>query len=235
LVPFTTATILGLLFSLSRGGTLGFAAGLILLVLLWGRARIMVSIVAAIAVGLTIFGANPLIGTEDVQTIEQRLSSAGDFGASRTNLRPRAYSEAIELTAENPLFGIGVNQFRAEVATRGPHLSELGRPLEDAHNVVLSLSAETGLIGVGGFLFWCALLFGRTRAAVRWHNPLTRPLALGFAAALFGFAIQGMTVTQNRNHLLWGTFLVIAGMTFALGDRADREHSSAKAPIPSST
>ena len=41
--------------------------------------------------------------------------------------------------------------------------------------------------------------------------------------------VQGMTVTQNRNHLLWGMFLVIAGMTFALGDRADKEHTAADA------
>lgn len=228
MLPFAVAIVLGLLFSLSRGGTLGFAAGLLLLVALWGRARVAVTLVAIVAVGLTVAGANPLIGSSDVETIQARLSSAGDFGASRTNLRPRAYSEAIDLTAENPLFGIGVNQFRNVVATRGPHLSELGQPLEDAHNVFLSLGAETGLIGLGGFCFFVGILVARARAALRSRGVLTRPLALGFAAALFGFAIQGMTVTQNRNHLLWGMFLVIGGMLVALGDRADAARASAE-------
>jgi O-antigen ligase len=215
------AIVVGLLLSLSRGGTLGFAGGLLLLVALWGRARAAVTAIAVVAIGLTVAGLNPLIGTEQVETVGQRLSSATNFESSSSNLRPQAYSEAIELTAENPVFGIGVNQFRSTVAKRGQGLSEQGAPLEGAHNVFLSLGAETGLVGLGAFCFFVAMVVGRARAALRSRDPLGRALALGFAAALAGFAIQGMTVTQNRNHLLWGTFLVVAGLLVALGDRAD--------------
>lgn len=225
-LPLGAALIVGLFLSLSRGGTLGFVAGILLLLVLWGRARVAVTAVAVVLIGLTIAGANPLLGADAVSTIGQRLSTVTDFQESSTNLRPRAYSTAIELTAENPLFGIGVNQFQSEVAKRGAGLAEEGQQgqvLEGAHNVFLSLGAETGLIGLGGFCFFVALLIGRARAAIHVRDPFQRALALGFSAALFGFAVQGMTVTQNRNNLLWATFLVIAGMLVAIGDRADRE------------
>jgi O-antigen ligase len=227
LAPLALLIVVGLMISLSRGGTLGFVAGLLVLVALWGRARLLVGGVALLAIVLTIVGANPLLGSEQVETITQRLSSATETEESSTNLRPKAYAVAIDIALENPLTGIGVNQFRAELGSRGESLSERGQPLEGAHNVFLSLASETGLFGIGAFLFFIGVLASRARVALRSRDGLAKPLALGFAATLIGFAVQGLTVTQNRNHLLWGTFLLIAGMLVALSDQAEEELFSA--------
>lgn len=227
LAPLAFMIVLGLMLSLSRGGTLGFIAGMLILVALWGRARVLVGGVVVLAIILTVAGANPLLGTDEVETVTQRLSSSTEFEDSSTNLRPKAYAVAIDIAIENPLTGIGVNQFRAELGSRGESLSEQGRPLEGAHNVFLSLAAETGLFGIGAFLFFIGVLVSRARVALRSRDGLARPLALGLAASLIGFAVQGLTVTQNRNHLLWGTFLLIAGMLVALSDQVDEELTSA--------
>lgn len=227
LAPLTAAIVVGLMLSLSRGGTLGFAAGVLVLIALWARARLLIAGLSLLAVVLTVAGANPLLGSQSVGAVTQRLASSTELDSTSTNLRPKAYAVAAEITVENPLFGIGVNQFRAELADRGESLSEEGKPIEGAHNVFLSLSAETGLLGIGAFLFFLAMIAGRARAAIRSSDGLARPLALGLAATLIGFGVQGLTVTQNRNHLLWGTFLMIGGMLVALGDRADRADATA--------
>jgi O-antigen ligase len=217
LVPLVAITVTGLAFSLSRGGMLGFAAGLLLL-LLWGRARWMAAGVTVVVAVITIAGANPLVASSSFGTVEQRLATVGDLGQTSTNTRPELFQQAVDLTIEYPLTGVGLNQYIEHSAARG--LTERGRPHETAHNVYLSLSSETGLIGVGAFLAFIGLVVRRAFVALRHRTPISRAAAFGCAAALFGFAIQGLTVSLNRNNLLWATFLVLAGILVALSDRA---------------
>lgn len=217
LIPLAAVTVTGLAFSLSRGGMLGFAAGLFLL-LLWGRARWMAAGVTVVAVIVTLAGANPLVASSSFETVEQRLTTIGDFGQSSTNTRPELFEAAIDMTIENPIVGVGLNQFEEQSSRRG--LTERGLPHETAHNVYLSLAAETGLIGVGTFLFFLGFVARRALIALRNQAPIAKAAAFGCAASLFGFAIQGLTVSLNRNNLLWATFLVLAGILVALSNRA---------------
>ncbi len=216
LVPLVAIAVTGLAFSLSRGGMLGFGAG-VLLLLLWGRARWMAGGVAALVAILTIAGANPLVASSSFETVEQRLTTIGDVSQSSLNTRPELFEGALEMTIDHPVTGVGLNQFQEYAARQG--LTERGLPHETAHNVYLSLSAETGLIGLGAFLFFLVFLGQRGVAALRHRAPMARAAAFGCAASLFGFAIQGMTVSLNRNNLLWATFLVLAGILVALSNR----------------
>lgn len=218
LAPFLALAITGLAFSLSRGGMLGFATGILLLLVLWPRARWAVGVCATVLVALTIAGANPLLGSEAVEVVGERLASIGETGNTSTNRRPELFAAAAEMTVEHPFFGIGVNQFSEHSAQRG--MTERGLPHETAHNVYLSLSAETGLLGLGAFLLFCGFVARRAVAAMSSRVAEDRTFAYGLAGALLGFAMQGMTVSLNRNNLLWVTFLVIAGLLVALGGRA---------------
>jgi putative inorganic carbon (hco3(-)) transporter len=226
LIPLIAIIVTGLAFSLSRGGMLGFAAGLLLL-MLWGRARWMIAGVTVLVAILTIAGANPLLASSSFETVEERLNTISETEQTSTNTRPELFSHAIDLTLEYPLVGVGLNQFMEHSSRRG--LTERGRPHETAHNVYLSLSAETGLIGAGGFLFFLGLVARRAVVALRSRAPLARATAFGCAAALFGFALQGFTVSLNRNNLLWATFLILAGILVALSNRAPA--SGAPAPL----
>jgi O-antigen ligase len=220
ILPFAVLAVVGLAFSLSRGGMLGFAAGILLLLLFWGRARRVAAGVAALLVVLTVAGANPLVGSEQLQTVTSRLGTIDEFGQTETNARPELFDAAADMAIEHPVVGIGLNEFDEHSARRG--LTERGLPHETAHNVYLSLAAETGLVGLGALLFFGGFLVRRAVVAVRARDPLARALALGLSAALFGFAIQGATVSLNRNNLLWATFLIVAGMLVALSDRASQ-------------
>lgn len=228
LLLVTVATVTGLAFSLSRGGMLGFAAGLLVLAVVWRRARWGGAGLAVGLVALTIVGANPLAGSTAVETVEQRLGSVSQVGQTSIDTRPQLFRAAVDMTLERPLTGVGMNEYAVHAERRG--LSERGRPPETAHNMYLSLSAETGLLGLAGLLLFLGFLARRAAQAVKARGGIQRGIAIGCAAALFGFAVQGLTVSSNRNNLLWATFLVVAGVLVAIADRLERERKSRTSP-----
>jgi len=192
------------------------------LLLAWRRARWIAVVLATIFVGLTLANANPIMKSEQFGAVGQRLSTLTD--PTRDSLRPEIWSTAIEITTENPIFGVGVNQFQAESAQRG--LIEEGTPLENAHSVPLGLAAETGIVGLCAFLVFVVQLGLRAIRAMGVEDVLSRPLALGIAAALLAFLIQGLTASQLRTNLLAGAFFVFAGMITGLADRARESEPS---------
>jgi putative inorganic carbon (HCO3(-)) transporter len=205
----------GLFLSLSRGGILGFAAGLLVL-LAWRRARRVALALLAALVALTLAGANPVVGSEYYGAVEQRLSTIQD--PTRESRRPEIWSTAVDTAVQRPFTGVGVNQFEY-VAARRP-LHERGSPIENAHSVYLSLAAETGLIALAAFLAFLAQLALRGARAVRSRDSLGRALALGVMAALVAFSVQGLTSTQIRVPLLVGAVMLLAGMLTRLADDA---------------
>ena len=217
LLPFAVGTFAGLVFSLSRGATAGFVVGLLLL-LAWRRARWVAIAIAALVIVVTAAGANPATQSDYFGTVEQRLSTIGD--PTRQSQRPEIYEAAIDEAIQHPFFGIGLNQFRHASAQRG--LVERGDPLENAHSIPLSLAVETGLFGLTAFLVFLGQLAVRAVRAMGTRDRLAYALALGIAASLLGFIVQGLTATQIRTNILTGTFFLLAVMLTALADRRSR-------------
>ncbi len=219
----------GLLFSLSRGGILGFAAGLMLL-LAWRRARHVALAILVVFVALTIANANPLVESEYFGSVEERISTVRH--PTRESTRPQIWATAIDVTQEHPFLGVGVNQFQRESARRS--LFERGKTLENTHSVPLSLAAETGLIGLAAFLAFLVQLAVRGLSTARSRFSLERGLGLGISAALVAFVIQGLTITQVRVPLVTGTFFLIAGILTGLSDRPGISGSPRSEQAPSS-
>ncbi len=217
LAPACAVTFAGIALSLSRGGLVGFFGGALLL-LAWKRARwVAVGLVLVFTV-LTFANANPLVGNEQVNVVEKRLStlSAPELGAS--NRRPEIWAVARGIAAQHPFFGVGVNQFQFEAGRR--NLTQYGAPFENAHSVFFSLAAETGLIGLAAFTAFLIQLAARAARGLRTEQRMRYALTLGCAAALLGFVLQGLTVAQIRVPVIAGTFFVLAGTLTALADRA---------------
>lgn len=210
--------VAGVLFSLSRGGILGLAVG-VLVLLLWGRAR-KVLVVAlpvagvALALGLTP-GAN-----QQIATVGERLGTL-DSTIAEEDTRPRIWRTALNVTAENPVFGVGVKRFGDAAGERG--LFERGSPVENVHNQALNFAAENGLVGLVAFLVLMVQLTLRGVGALKGADPLRYALALGLLAAFAGFVVQSLTQSQLRVNLIAGTFFLLAGMMTALADRARAE------------
>ena len=221
-------TFAGIALSLSRGALIAvFGGGLVLL--LWRRARWIAIGVAALFTVLTLAGANPLVETKQFNVVEERLSTVTGPGVEERSLRPQIWAVARDVAAEHPFFGVGVNQFEFEASRR--NLTEGGSPLENAHSIVFSLAAETGLIGLAAFLFLIGQLAARAVRALGTSDTLRYGLALGIAAALLGFMLQGLTVVQIRVSFVAGTFFALAGMLTALADRASAEKAPPRTPL----
>jgi O-antigen ligase len=219
-------TFTGIALSLSRGGLIAAIGGGLLL-LAWRRARWVAMGLAGVFVVLTLAGANPLVENKQFNVVEKRLSTLTGPGIEESNRRPQIWRVAREVAAEHPFFGVGVNQFQFEARRRG--LTENGAPLENAHSIVFSLMAETGITGLAAFVFFLGQLAVRAVSALRTSDRLRYALALGLAAALLGFVLQGLTVAQIRVSFITGTFFALAGMLTALADRASAEAAESRA------
>jgi O-antigen ligase len=213
-------TFAGIALSLSRGGMIAAIGGGLLL-LASKRARWIALGVAAVFTVLALAGANPIVESDQFTVVEKRLSTLTGPGVEERSRRPEIWALARDVTAEHPFFGVGVNQFYFEA--QRANLTENGSPLENAHSIVFSLAAETGLIGLAMFLFFLGQLAARAVRALGTSDELRYALALGIAAALLGFALQGLTVVQIRVSFVAGTFFALAGMLTALADRASAE------------
>ena len=219
-------TFAGIALSLSRGGLVAAIGGGLLL-LASRRARWIALVLAALFTVLALAGANPIVESEQFNVVEKRLGTLTSSGVEERSRRPEIWALARDVAAENPFFGVGVNQFQYEA--RRANLTERGLPLENAHSIVFSLAAETGLIGLAAFLFFLGQLAARAVRALSTSDKLRYALGLGITAALLGFALQGLTVVQIRVSFIAGTFFALAGMLTALADRASTE---AEAPRP---
>jgi O-antigen ligase len=220
----------GIALSLSRGGLIAAIGGGLLL-LAWRRARWIAVGLASLFIVLTFAGANPIVESDQFTVVQKRLSTLSGPGLEERNRRPEIWAVAREVAAEHPFTGVGVNQFVDEARRRG--LTENGAPLENAHSVVFSLAAETGIFGLFAFLFFLGQLALRAVKALGTSDKLRYGLALGCAAAVLGFFLQGLTVVQLRVSFVAGTFFMIAGIITALADRAAAETpGSSPSPDP---
>jgi O-antigen ligase len=219
-------TFAGIALSLSRGGLIAAIGGGLLL-LAWRRARWVAMALVGLFVVLTLAGANPLVESKQFNVVEKRLSTLTGPGIEESNRRPQIWLVAREVAGEHPFFGVGVNQFQFEARRRG--LTEHGAPLENAHSIVFSLMAETGITGLAAFVFLLGQLAVRAVTALGTSDKMRYALALGIAAALLGFVLQGLTVAQIRVSFITGTFFALAGMLTALADRASAEAAESRA------
>lgn len=218
LAPLATA-VAGVFFSLSRGGISALVFGLLVL-LLWGRARTLVLILVPVVALLIVSGLTPLTNSEQVGIVSKRLGTL-DSTITAVDLRPRIWATAIDVVGERPFFGVGVLNFSDAALAHG--LSERGLPVENVHNTPLNFAAETGLIGVAGFLAFAGQLLVRGGRALLVRDELRYALALGILAALLAFFLQSLTVAQLRVNVIAAVFFVFGGFLTALSDRRARE------------
>lgn len=82
-----------------------------------------------------------------------RFESALNFDSLSITRREELAEVAINLFYTKPVFGVGLNNFIAEIA-HSSLVSGSSRFLQPAHNIFLLTLSETGLIGLSGFLIF---------------------------------------------------------------------------------
>jgi len=117
---------------------------------------------------------------------------------------------------DNPLFGVGLGNFRDEFFARDAVLNvELGYPSLHAHNTFLEILAGTGALGLLSYLLFLFLM-ARTLLR-RWAQSsggaaeVFTLAAIGTLAAYMVFAMVDMLLLQNMHFLL--VLLLTLGLT----------------------
>jgi O-antigen ligase len=161
IVVLMTATVV---FTKSRGGLIGLVVMLVVLLILGRRVRRGFAATVLVA----IVAATPLMPASlwtRAMSIFDEQQDAEQFTGSR-EARIRVMQEGIDTFVEHPLTGIGAGQFRNY---NPPGREQAWR---ETHNVLIQVAAETGILGLGTFVFLIVSGAAATRAT---KQMLARP------------------------------------------------------------
>jgi putative inorganic carbon (HCO3(-)) transporter len=207
LLSLTAVLLLCLILTYSRGAWIALFFAIVFLCLFWRKQMLMI---AALCL-LIIFSASIPKGF-----IRDRMTSITSF-ASETN-RAVLWQEAAGIISEYPLTGCGFNNYTLV----GPNHKLEGGGGYYPHNSYLHLAAETGLIGLGAFLWIIFVLFRNSLSNLRNINDeFYNSVLAGLLAGLFGFLAQSFVDTNlyafRLAVLMWFVMgLVIAVQKIAL-------------------
>jgi len=200
----------GIIGSRSRAGFVAF--GVVLACMAWSsRYRLRAIFAVLLVVSVTLL----MSGQEMRDRIDSIVSYRQDTSASS---RFYTWQVARTLFADNPLLGVGFNNF--EVA-KGERFG--GR--KAAHNIYLQNASELGLLG---HPLWLAIIFGtmislyrfmrrarRLPPEMRWAYYCSRGLLLGMTA----FCVHGMFHNEEYLELMFA----MVGLNVAIQSVARRE------------
>lgn len=201
----------GLAATQSRGGLLGaLALGGVMLGLAYPGVRrpVLGLLLLATLVGLLTLAFLPGWTGSLVELVPGRPEAVLD--------RLILWGVAWEVFLDNPLFGVGLGNFRDAFFARNVALNvDLGYASVHAHNTFLEILAGTGALGLCAYLLFLGLA---ARALARDWNPgerseaqVFRLAALGTLAAYLVFAMVDMLLLQNMHFLL--VLLLTLGLT----------------------
>jgi O-antigen ligase len=183
---------LGLALTWSRGGWLAAATGMVVLLALRPSRRLWWGWLAA---GATIAVAIPLLGARwawHLDRLRDLLPAEGPFS------RLAVWRVAVRAIGEHPLVGTGLGTF-ASVYDRSLGWVDGPAYAPSAHNLLLHVAAETGILGVAALV---ALIAGGGVALARWYrrDPATSPqrtmasIALASSAAFLAHQMVDVTI-----------------------------------------
>ena len=178
------AQALALVLTYSRGAWLGWGASMLFLSVALKQWKYFFGAVALLAVFV---GAVPALQHRVVGTIVNPQVDPS-IGA-----RLRLVQQAFQVGRENPVLGVGYGRGRLKEALRGNMQEGADQnPVAHTHNVYLELFAETGLLGLGIFLWLLAETLHRL-----WHSALNRTgpermIAFAIAASWCAAIVTGL-------------------------------------------
>ncbi|QAA32016.1 O-antigen ligase family protein [Clostridium manihotivorum] len=167
---------INLIMSMSRSAMMGFAIGLVLLLLLFGKRLLLILIpVAGIILAIP----------SSISRIKQITDS------NQNESRIRIWNSAIKMIKEQPYFGVGNGNFIVKYPKYTklyPQFKEQGVDVFPSHNSYLKIASELGI--VGELSFWLIIIFILREAAHFMKNKsqtLTSYFIEGFLVGLIPF------------------------------------------------
>jgi putative inorganic carbon (hco3(-)) transporter len=204
----------------SRGGFLGFAAVIGYIVFFFRGVKPLFRFATVLGVvGVMAVSA----GSEYWETMET-INDADDYNQTSLTGRKAIWERARGYVRENPVFGVGVQNF-SFAESRHPVIAESiergrGFKYSAAHSMWYQVATETGLPGFAGFagLFLMSIFYLRRISAWARALPENRTLqeSAGLASALIGSLVAAMVAGSFLSNaywaMVWGLFALVIGL-----------------------
>jgi O-antigen ligase len=222
------AAIMGIaeLASLSRGGLVSLAAGLIFLAVLsasrkrgdshsstkasiiFHPAVLIIAISGAVIAGVVWVGA-------DLEIVRRVANDPLTTGATMD--RRAVWGDTLKMFSAHPILGVGLGAFETVYPIYGRGNGTF--VIQFAHNDYIQVLADGGIVGGLLALWFIIVVFRDFARGARSRDPLRGTLALGAAAGIFAILVHSLfdfNLQLPSNALL---FLVLAAMVVTTGDR----------------
>jgi O-antigen ligase len=227
--------------SLSRGGMISIAAGMMFIALLGVRLRrekqlsrvtmffsqavVMIAIMSVIAAGIFWIGADPVIK----RVTQGHAASSASAGETFRSSRGWIWRDTFSMVRANPILGVGLGAYE----TAFPIYSESDGSLRvpQAHNEYLQVAADAGIVGVLLALWFIVAIFRTVSRGVRSRDPLLAGLALGSGGGIFAMLVHSMfdyNLQIPSNALLFLLLVAVASNVAAAvpNEKLAREQAS---------
>jgi putative inorganic carbon (HCO3(-)) transporter len=204
-----TSLVLGaMVLTFSRGAAVGLVGlGLLAIVTLRVRLRYAVPVVAVLLAVVVSVAPAYLVRIGSVSGVTEEVVSGGEASDTSTLGRITLNIAAAELFVDNPVLGVGPENFKVVSLER---VNELGlRHFSvpyPTHNLYLQIAAETGLLGLAAFgsiFAYLLLRLWRLRRQAL-HNGAVRDARL---ATAFFFSVAAYLITAIFLHMAYERFL----------------------------
>jgi O-antigen ligase len=223
--------VLGVFFTVSRGGLIALGVSLIAALFLAGRWRPRIAIATVLITIVTVYYFTALAPPAARERITQSTSGQAQLEEGRTTI----WAVGERMARANLIKGVGAGNFRISsphyllapgVVARSDQI--IDKPLV-AHNMYLEILAETGIVGLA--LFGAILVFSLVccmRAAKVYSRLRDRAgelFARALAIGLIGNMATGIFLSQEYDKPLW----ILLGLGPALLSIARSEAQEAAA------
>lgn len=197
-------TFLGVFYTVSRSGMLLLAAAILMLFYFFSKFkyRIQFTLITAAAVLLLV------IFSSSIFSFIGGISSSISEGTDTVGLRYALWEAGFQMWQDHPITGVGIGMFKYELKnypppeTRYLHFFYSGLV---AHNMYVSMLAETGLVGFALFMLLLIKSVKDLFMAGRNRDPAVKSLASTWLIVLLVIMLGGITKTDHVDKMLWLT------------------------------
>ena len=143
------------------------------------------------------------------ETLDQRIKSIPDSNATSTAIRITLWKEALHIWKDFPLTGSGLNTY----ARISPQYKSCADGGIYPHNSFLQMAAETGVLGLGAFLWILFVFFKEGWRHIEQHKSF---LVLGLLSGILAFLVHSFVDSNLYQLQLVVLLWFMMGLTVAI-------------------
>ena len=215
--------VAGILMTFSAGAVIGFSAAVLFMAIVRKHKVILGMILVVLLI-------TPFILPKNLKDWAKQVNyNPIVFLCSRDRIT--LYATAANMIKQHPLIGVGVNTFSQNYGRYKLVEMEKYAPTPDkmyAHNNFLHMGAEMGLLGLGVFIWFLAMLFRNAwQMYKKFEFGFLKITALSLIAGVVAFLINGLTETSLYNQI-GIDFWFVVGLLLCLNNFSKQKELSYK-------